>query len=209
MPNWCSVRIAIIADKEKKGAKESLTELHKLLTSTPQIAREHASADWLGNYLAAAGINPDHLGARSFVYETDEELTEDSEKLWFCVSTEDAWSPKVAAWDALLEGKPLRYVFRAEEPGVCIYVNTDNTGDIFPERYRMDYCIPRDNGSEDNDLLYFDDEQELLEAFKEICGIEAESYEQARQEAAKMVGQSLAEGKDCWLSIDKYDRLNG
>lgn len=84
---------------------------------------------------------------------------------------DDAWSPNIGVWHAILRKhyaySDISFVYKAEEPGCSVYINTDDTGMFFPERYVCDYNIGDELG-----VLYFEKESDVLEWFNTLTKID-------------------------------------
>ena len=142
MPNWCATSVAVIAYRNVENSANQLRRLHSIFTS-PVETQDKADSTWIGNYLYALGIIPDkhESGFRSFLSYVDD-VKSDNDMEYFTIETEDAWGPKTDAFDLIMSDPRfdrLQYVYIAEEPGCGVYINTDEDGIIFRDRYKIEY----------------------------------------------------------------------
>jgi hypothetical protein len=162
MPNWCSDSVIFI---QEDGKNDRILELKAMLESEDNPA-PNASEGWIGNTLLRAGIfeteeEVETIYARAFVEYID---VRDDNTLFIQVNS--AWSPCTQAYNLLAEHFNLRYVLFAEEGGCEIYINTDVSGEYFPERYYLT-CNGEDEEIEelfwDLDCASFETEQQILD----------------------------------------------
>lgn len=83
-------------------------------------------------------------------------------------------------WDKILKHyKNISYVYLAEEPGNELYINTDRTGLIYPERFKFFFQYENlkvaqkafPNLKVDNGVsVYFKDSKELINYIQDISG---------------------------------------
>lgn len=141
MPNWCYSEYAFT------GPKIALEDLHEKInryTSKPrydgsEVKHYCFGRFWLSNIVGGFGLDPEQERCRGEVFDIN--LTDEA----LFVSTETAWSPMPTMWENILEkhyaddnGVPyVSFVFAAEEPGMCIYVNTDTEHWFFREKYLL------------------------------------------------------------------------
>ena len=98
-------------------------------------------------------------------------------------------------WDAIIEkhysdtsGRPLiNYVYISEEPGCCLYINTDDTGEIFRSRYILD-------DFEEDVSYYSADETEIL--ISDLNGY------------LKEEGLHITDITEAESAVDKYNELS-
>ena len=89
----------------------------------------------------------------------------------FKAETESAWQPNMTSFFQLLLDKydnKISLVYVAEEPGSCIFINTDVDGLFFTDKYRIDYCI-----EDCYEIEYFD-------SFKEVTDYINEKFPKAK-----------------------------
>lgn len=138
MANICSTAIQFT------GEEEALKDLF-----------EKIDCGWLGEiaetFDIAAEVGGDIDGIDTGVY-----------RIW----QSDRWSPKVEIWRLIIDKyykDKISFVYIAEEIGCGIYINTDETGEHFPEEYRVEYEIGREA-----DTLYLSSEEELVETVNKL-----------------------------------------
>ena len=102
-------------------------------------------------------------GRDTFV-DVDDEVSEKESIFYFKFQTESAWSPNVDVFRKIISdkyGEDLDMDYCSEEPGVGIYINTDEEGFFFTDRYYLDSCINSEYETE-----YFENKQEVLDWLK-------------------------------------------
>ena len=132
MPNWAYTSYKI------KGSEEEIAALHKTIQDLEQ--REESLLPngfgklWLGNLVHALG------GDWNDIYCRGQILDYSLENGILKINTETAWG-EMSDVRHLLETKypSLQIFFQTEECGMCIFQTNDATGEIFPERWLLDY----------------------------------------------------------------------
>ncbi len=158
MPNWCSSYVTIVGDAvEVEKINTIMEELEN--RQAPSIPNGFGTA-WLGCLVAELGESTDDIYCRGEwmcrTYENGELRFE----------IESAWSPSTEVFD-LIEQKfeSLKCYYVAEEPGMCIYVTNDASGEYYSERYKVDMCLP---GGEDY-IEYFGEKQQALDYISKLA----------------------------------------
>ena len=133
MPNWCSTAYVV------EGDAQEIKSLYELMKNLEDMEKPSVPN----------GFGTTWLGCLVDALETDWNSV-DCRGEWSCLklendvlkfSTETAWSPCNQVLDLVCEKFPsLGYYFRAEEPGMGIYITNDEYGAYFPERYYLDIC---------------------------------------------------------------------
>lgn len=109
----------------------------------------------------------------------------------------DAWVPHVAVWRAICKkayNNDISFVYKAEEFGCDVFVNTDETGLFFPETIVCDY----DTGC-CNDVVYFTTETDFIKWFNETFDCNVRTID-----AAKIV--SAEKYEDGYITIGVFSR---
>ena len=136
MPNWCSTEHAFFTENEDRS---ELVKLHLAISSamkTPSGTPNNFEPGWLFKIAEMHRIDPESVPCRGSITHLDE-LAPSSNH--FKLSTETAWAPMAEMWDAVLEKyEGVFHVYTAEECGQEIYVNTDEEGLYFPNRYLLE-----------------------------------------------------------------------
>ncbi len=97
----------------------------------------------------------------------------DEDDTYFAIDTETAWEPLSEFWDCILKQyEGISYVYIAEEPGFRLYINTDVSGDIFPDRF----IFYNDKGKN----MYFKDVIELIKYVNKYLGKTFNSFEEIK-----------------------------
>ena len=159
MANYCSNSIAIFGyDKEKVDELRNL--MFKFLNDN--------STSSIRAFVVVCGYSSDEAlkmtdGRDTFV-DVDDEVSEKESIFYFKFQTETAWSPNVDVFRKIISdkyGEDLDMEYCSEEPGVGIYINTDEEGFFFTDRYYLDSCINSEYETE-----YFENKQEVLDWIK-------------------------------------------
>ena len=176
MANWCSTTLGIKAETKDAEAVAQLEVLRTLAESVIHQKADNCDAGWIGLLLKNQGINPRGISCRGFIQYVSEIETAGTLS-YILVDVEDAWTPQLGLWDKLLTMpafNKLSYVVKAEESGCEIFINTDVDGDIFPERFILDYSAKTMNSSEIvSDYVLYESFQDLRDDCKELFGVDA------------------------------------
>lgn len=132
MPNWCDTTYAFI------GSEADLDDFEARINEyTARDFRENGyGTSWLGNVIHGFGHNETEIGCRGWIEDIQRES---STHLQICTQT--AWTELVAMWDIICHHNyddRISYVYRAEEPSNGHFINTDSSGEYFPEKYLID-----------------------------------------------------------------------
>lgn len=128
----------------------------------------------LKNIVDAFGVTPDD--AEEAIRGHIEDIDEHAYRLY----QSDRWTPHIEVWTAICKqyyNDKIWFVYKAEEPGSDIYINTDTNGLYFPEKYVCDYST-NDNG----DVRYFENEEEIIDWLKFEFGLEVSDISEAEEE---------------------------
>lgn len=154
MANMCSNDIVFYGDKGY------LTELHnhvhRILKSKDNEYNDYTMlAKAYGLDLAEAGW---------FEYADDELQPDCNEVHTFTLQTETKWVPKEEIFNAICKhyNYDIGYIYKAEETGFGVFVNTDKDGRYFAEKYYVD-------GDQMEEPLYAETWYEVELCIKEYC----------------------------------------
>ena len=176
MPNWCWNNTIVYG--EKKMLEKFYNDMVIGTSKNPNFKPVKNSWDneWLGNLFLAAGYTEEDvtngtIRCRGGIF--DLRLIRDGTAVE--ITYESAWCPIIDSLNLMLEEKyaGLHQVTLAEEIGCEIFVNTDTSGEFFPDKYYLDYCV--NNIYADNH--YYESEEELVEEFNDLFDTNAETYE--------------------------------
>ncbi|MBQ9915144.1 MAG: hypothetical protein IJO50_03260, partial [Clostridia bacterium] len=148
MANWCGTSIAFYSEDRQR-----LTDFHD------EIVKITDEDSWLGNMLEHYGFDPEDYSCRSDIYCISD-VSLDADDVWyFILDQEDAWSPHTDPWDSILSVAKgdIEFVYKSEEPGQIIFVNSDTEGWYFKERYVIDASI-----LDTEDKIYTETESETI-----------------------------------------------
>lgn len=139
MPNWCNNFINFWSDGTPEG-KACLLDLHNKIVQTNELMKQLNPTGCYGDlwevYLAnyGYGVKIDCYQRGYIFYIGD--ISCDGEE--FSIETDDAWSPNIQFWVALLQyfyQNHITFTFQASEPGMGIYETNDPS--MLP-RYSVD-----------------------------------------------------------------------
>lgn len=180
MANWCDTDYAF------EGNITEVLALHKKLSSTlntkPKVDTDFGSG-WLGNVAINHGLDWKTVPCRGHIYYIDDPIICDSHAS-FILSTETAWKPLTYIWDRIISDHypSISYVYKAEEPGQLLYINTDTEGVYFPERYVIDMDIPKDVlGVDIYKYEIYESEADLLRDLNKITNRQFNSFIEASE----------------------------
>ncbi len=110
MANICLNSIAFIVNNE------NLKELERLFNDIEKISESDSNFGYLDNVIETTSINETHS--------------------YFIISTTTSWTPKPDIWSDILKGySDIDFEYISEEGGCSIFVNTDESREIFEESY--------------------------------------------------------------------------
>ena len=168
MPNWSENRFVIYG--EKGQLIKFYMDMSIATSKNPNFAIVDNSWDnlWVGNLFLGAGYSQteveENFQCRGGVDELI--LKED------CIVIYDhtAWEPNEESMLRMLEEKypGLQMVFKAEEPGADIWINTDTTGRFIPERFAIDCWCSGDYFESVSEG--YEDVEDVLRALSDISG---------------------------------------
>lgn len=165
MPNWCYTNYKLV------GEAAEIADLHKKLTELETMA-EPLVENGFGNLFLGCVVN--HFGGDwNKIYCRGEiEYMERCSDNLLHITTSTAWGDMPEVWDFVCEQYPgITYYFLAEEGGMCYYVNSDTTGEYFPEKYLIDDFA---NGSD-----YAESDEELFAIIAERIEVDRiENFEE-------------------------------
>ena len=147
---------------------EYLTALWEDLETSIIFCRNEDLA-WIGNLFRLKNISTDGISLRGTVIYM--ERNDDN----ILLGTSAAWSPLYDTYHAIAEAYQVDFAMQSIEPGCNIYINTDHSGQYFPDHYAVSiedesYLTPADipigRKLEYGEL--FTTEAVLLERFAEL-----------------------------------------
>lgn len=195
MANCCMTDIAIYID-ECTEAPEALAQLANLQGKLKEIWKGPDSKFiWEGKVAELFGIPVAGSNCRGEIYG----ITFEDSYIFIC--QDDAWCPKVDFWNQILsrDYPDLCLCYIAEEPGCEIYINTDPTGNFFPDAFSVSYWS--EGGSrygEEGSFRYMSD-KEMLEDWETRTGRKFDSVEALRAFAAE-----ASDGENSYIVIHEF-----
>lgn len=162
MPNWAYTQYKI------KGSESEVAALHKTIQNLADMDESLLPNGfgklWLGNLVHALGGDWEKTYCRGHI------LDYSLENGILKINTETAWG-EMSDVRHLIETKypSLQIFFQTEECGMCIFQTNDATGEVFPERWLLDW-----NDEKENVFIweYFTDLPAVIEYLKDNGVIE-------------------------------------
>lgn len=188
MANWCDTHIVFYSDNT-----EQLSDFYNKLRVI--------ESNGLARIADSFGIDRDTIPCRGAIYYTSE-IEKDGKR--FYIDQEDAWLPKIKVWQEILKKNypEINLVFRAEEPGCEVFINSDIDGDYISEEYYLDYCLP------DTDYVteFFDDKSSLILYGKKLFDDDSIYTVSDIRLRAKAIIENSDDADDYFFSLYKYSK---
>ena len=132
MPNWAYTQYKI------KGSEDEVAALHKTIQNLADMDESLLPNGfgklWLGNLVHALGGDWEKIYCRGQI------LDYGYENGILTFNTETAWGEMSETRHFIEQKYPsLQIFFQTEECGMCIFQTNDATGEIFPERWLLDW----------------------------------------------------------------------
>lgn len=156
MPNWCNT------DYKFVGHVDEIADLYKKLKELEDMP-EPLVENGFGKLFLGCVVN--HFGGDwNKIYCRGEiDYMELCGENMLQLSTMTAWGDMPEVWDFVFKNYPsIEYYYLAEEDGMEYYINSDTTGEYFPEKYYI-YC--NEGYSE-----YANDDEELFDYIASMTG---------------------------------------
>lgn len=168
MPNWCNT------DYKFVGHVDEIADLYKKLKELEDMP-EPLVENGFGKLFLGCVVN--HFGGDwNKIYCRGEiDYMELCGENMLQLSTMTAWGDMPEVWDFVCKNYPsIKYYYLAEEGGMGYYINSDTTGEYFPEKYYINHA---DGYSE-----YLNNKEELFEYIADKIGVDKiESIDQLNQ----------------------------
>ena len=133
MANPCCTRYVFFTNNEDKS---ELLRLHNRISSIMQVTPNVGKGfdpGCLGEVAKTHGIDLNKIPCRGYI-EIIHDYEPDNNFISFETITD--WCPMTELWEAVAaKYNDISFVYRAEEAGCDIFVNTDTSGIYIPERY--------------------------------------------------------------------------
>lgn len=237
MPNWCSEfitftqedggtdRLELLANDlkriyevENRMTDEELMDRGWSKTAVDRYA--NSSQDWIGRLILNLGVDihsdEKHIEAfylRGFIqgFEMEDGLLQ--------IQMSSAWGPCVSAWYMICDYYDLTFVLSAEEPGCDVYINTDQSREIYPEIMKVSW-IDEDNElydetddvSDAQDILRWLEEEEYIDPIQDFLGEEAGNLMRHESTILKMrlslTMEDLLSRYDEYLTVHYYEDID-
>lgn len=132
MPNWAYTQYKI------KGSESEVAALYKTIQDLADMDESLLPNGfgklWLGNLVHTLGGDWEKTYCRGHI------LDYSLENGILKINTETAWGEMSDVRHFIEQKYPsLQIFFQTEEPGMCIFQTNDATGEIFPERWLLDW----------------------------------------------------------------------
>lgn len=147
MANYCSNNIAFYSID-----KNLLQNLHDIMLDVFNNSKSRSVYEVLLKHGYSKEEAEKISDSRDYLSYMEFELTDKRCGYYaFKAETESAWQPNMTSFFQLLQDKyhnQISLVYVAEEPGSCIFINTDVDRLFFEDNYRLDYCVNNDYQTE-------------------------------------------------------------
>lgn len=108
----------------------------------------------------------------------------------------DDWLPHMEIWNKIIDryyvdengDRLVDFCYMAEEFGCGVYINTDESGEYFPELYRVEFCT-----KDTCDTIYFESTADLLDWFEEIFEVRTDNVNDLERIAADYINTDEGE----------------
>ena len=135
MPNWCTTSYVITGDK--KTLRLFNRKLSQLRNRKGSLRPNGFGKLWCGNVAYLLGEkDPAHFSCRGEINE----FTLSPDGLRLDVSVMSAWVELSELRKLVQEKYPdVSIFFISEEPGCCVYETNDHAGEVFPEKFILEW----------------------------------------------------------------------
>lgn len=193
MANWCST-VYVFYGENKEGIDNLFKDLKEV---------EEKDNTWIGNVFMKKGFTEkeaEELVYRSFITSVCRYKTGEVE-----LTCEDAWNYHYEAMSELIDkyGEGIHFEMLAEECGNGIFVNTDEGGVYFTDRFMIDCDIDGNCFNE-----YFANEEGLREYVSKMLKVELNDnvdISEMSLDAIQDYFNSKYEDDGCSLYINEFD----
>lgn len=198
MPNWCSTEIAIYPATDTPKVEMQMSQMYNWLEETIRRAKKEKREFWAADLLDSLRMESKKYECRGTIESVD--ISQDGD--YILVSQEDAWSPHTEFWEDILATyfPMLGYCYLAEECGNGVFINTDDTRQIFPQEYAVNYYpdeLPEGVSYGEEGEYYYNSEKEMLEDWSKRTGRTFGTFQELWDFAANEL--------DYQLSINKFE----
>lgn len=148
MPNWCYTNYKFV------GEADEIADLHKKLNELEAMPKPLVENSF-GKLFLGCVVN--HFGGdwEKIYCRGEIEYMELCGENMLQLTTSTAWGDMPEVWDCVCENyTSIQYYYLAEEPGCMYYVNSDESGEYFPEKYLIDDCANGTEYAENDDDLF-------------------------------------------------------
>ena len=198
MPNWCYNETVFYGDKE------TVQKLYKGLEETI----DYRTNDHIDNFYKLLGVKEEQLNDeyRSRAHIVNFDINKEGDAL--ILSYESAWGPIIETIDNILkEYQPnLKEVTYAEECGEGIYINTDEEGLYFTDKYYLDMSTK--GGDDFNDIKHHATLESAINEFKRFYNVDVEinTKEELEEQIEKI--EELYD-YDVYITFDEFTPYYG
>ena len=219
MANLCNNTMYIFAENSAGAA--NLKKVYKIIkqgeeldNSVYRIAselRDDLTEAELDREIRQCGLNQE---CRGWLIDVEyNKATEANKKEYIRVDYESKWSPCLALWHVALKPYGLKQVTLAEEPGCEVYVNTDEKGIFFPEKYVVDLCVEglnklgNPNVEDDYYTEYYETKTQAVKDLSVFFGKKFKNFTELEAYFEELKKIKEANGLDQWyINFIKYAR---
>lgn len=172
MPNWCYTSYIVT------GGKKEVCDLHEKMISLEEreksLVKNGFGKTWLGNLVAILGEKWENISCRGEFFNLQKD--DSDEVLRF--ETMTAWNELSGMRQFLRSKYPsIKFYYRSEEPGMCVYCTNDADGEYFPEQFKVEQW--------EHDDEYCGNQTEVFEIIEEKTGITVHNLDEMNKAVNK------------------------
>lgn len=172
MPNWCYTSYIVT------GGKKEVCDLHEKMISLEEreksLVKNGFGKTWLGNLVAILGEKWENISCRGEFFNLQKD--DGDEVLRF--ETMTAWNELSGMRQFLRSKYPsIKFYYRSEEPGMCVYCTNDADGEYFPEQFKVEQW--------EHDDEYCGNQTEVFEIIEEKTGITVHNLDEMNKAVNK------------------------
>lgn len=199
MANWCYTDFTFTGKEEE--VRDFCNKIKSFISK--ERVQNGFGNDWLGNIVDGFGFNWNKIDCRGralSVTEVEKYLSEAK----FSVNVMTTWRPMIKMWDKIIEKyyPSVKYVFIAEEPGNEVFINTDEEGTFYKDRFCLELDLPEKYNCEST--YYCTSEEGVVGTLNSIFGYSYDNYEQCIEAVEKELDKEEYRGKGHYVTVHKF-----
>lgn len=197
MANYCSNTIALFGYDKKK-----LDAFRKLMVESFKSSKDKTVRDFVIECGYSKETAEELTDGRDTFTDVDDEVSEKEGVYYLRFKTESAWNPNVAIFRMIIMEKfnnEFDIEYCSEEPGIGIFINTDEEGFFFTDRYYMDSCINGEYFTE-----YYETKEEILSFIREKFPEAKVTIKTTLHKIEEEISKYIDDDGDDFFSLHKF-----